>query len=286
MAVELQYINADGLTGTLRQSPPFFIKKIDGTGDVHNLIGTFKAPDQDGAFFINATLDTRLITIEGTIIADNTDKAHVLRNQLLRLFTPKVSGTLIYRDKKINCVVEDIKLAVTSRQRVPGFIISLLCPSPYFEAIEPIRAELAQWIPLMMWPLEIPTETGFMFGMRQPSQIMTLINPGDAPTGCQITFSALGNVTNPELMDVDTGEFIRIMRTMVGGEKIHVYTHFAGKRVISEYNGITTNVFNTLDPGSTFLQLAVGTNMLRYDAEEGIDLLEVSVIHPVLFNGV
>jgi hypothetical protein len=286
MAVELQYINADGLTGKIRQSPPFFLKKIDGTGDIHNLVNTFKAPDQDGAFFIDSTLDTRLITIEGTIVADNADDAYVLRNQLLRLFTPKVSGTLYYRDKKINCVVEDIKLAITTRQKFPSFIISLLCPNPYFEAIDDIRAELAQWIPLMMWPLEIPTETGFMFGMRQPSQIIELINSGDAPTGCQITFSAMGNVTNPELMDVDTGEYIRILRTMTGGEKIHVYTHFAGKKVLSELDGSITNIFNKLDPASTFLQLAVGKNMLRYDAAEGLDLLEVSVIHPILYVGV
>ena len=286
MGIELTYTNADGLTGKLRQSPPFFLKKIDGTGDIHNLVNTFKAPDQDGAFFINSTLDTRLITIEGTIVAANANEAHGLRNQLLRLFTPKAQGTLVYRDKKISCVVEDIKLAVTSRQRVPSFLISLLCPSPYFEAIEQIRAELAQWIPLMMWPLEIPTSTGFMFGMRQPSQIITLINDGDAPTGCLITFNALGNVTNPELMDVDTGEYVRILRTMAGGEKIHVYTHFASKRVLSELDGNITNIFNTLDPASTFLQLAVGTNLLRYDASDGLDLLEVSVTHPILYNGV
>jgi hypothetical protein len=283
--MEITFQNADGVSVTFRQSPPFFLSKLDGTGTIQNNNNVFAAPDQDGAFFVGATRDMRNITIEGTIIAGSADEAYIHRRSLLRLFTPKQSGTLFFRNRKIGCVVDDVKLIQSVRERVPNFFISLLCPSPYFEALDAVREELAQWMPLFHFQLEIPA-SGFEFGMRQPSQIITLINAGDVPTGCEILFRALGTVEGPELRNLDTGEYIRINKTLTSGEEIHVYTHFAGKRVVSKAGGVTTNAFSLLDVGSTFLQLNVGTNLLRYDAAEGLDLLEVAVIYSPCFGGV
>ena len=62
--MELTYINADGRSITLKQSRPYFLKKIDGTGNIRQTVNTFKAPDQDGAFYISSTLDMRNITLE------------------------------------------------------------------------------------------------------------------------------------------------------------------------------------------------------------------------------
>ena len=283
--MKLTYTNADGVSITLRQSKPYFLSRMDGTGNLRNQVNTFKAPSQDGAFFVGSAMDMRNITLEGTIVAGSTDEAYGLRQQLLRVFTPKLQGTLQFRNRRISCVVEDVKLVVSTKQRLPGFFISLLCPSPFFEALDAIREELALWQPLFYFPLEIPPE-GIELGARQPSQIITLINVGDVPSGCEIVFSALGTVINPELMNVDTGEYVRVLTTMQAGEEIHVFTHFAGKRVVSTLNSSSTNAFSLLDVNSTFLQLAVGTNTLRYDAEDGLELLSVSLYYSALFLGV
>ncbi|GHU70001.1 hypothetical protein FACS1894184_14830 [Clostridia bacterium] len=230
--MELTYINADGVTMTFKQSPPFFLSKIDGIGTIGNSIQSFKAPDQDGSFFVGSTRDMRNITIEGAIVANNTDEAYALRRKLLSLFTPKMPGTFIFRDRKITCVVDDVKLISSSKERLPKFLISLLCPSPYFEALDSIIAELALWQPLFKFQLVIPHE-GIQMGVRQPNQIIEVNNAGDSPCGCKITFSALGLVVNPELRNIDSGEFIRVNRTMAAGEEIHITTSFAGKRVVS-----------------------------------------------------
>jgi hypothetical protein len=66
--MELTYINADGRSITLKQSRPYFLTKIDGTGNIRQTVNTFKAPDQDGAFYISSTLDMRNIILEGTIV--------------------------------------------------------------------------------------------------------------------------------------------------------------------------------------------------------------------------
>lgn len=253
--MELTYTNSGGESITLKQSRPFFLSRIDRTGNVRQSVNTFKAPDQDGAFYISSTLDMRNITLEGTVIANTVDEAYAKRQRLLQIFSPKLQGTLQYRGRQIACIVEEAGFRVSSRQRIPNFFISLLCPSPFFEALDEVREELASWIPLFEFELEIP-ETGMEFGQRQPSQIITVDNIGDVSCGCEIVFHALGNVTNPELLNMDTGEYIRLLTTLTSGNELRVRTHFAGKRVVHISGSTITNAFSLLDAGSAFFQLA------------------------------
>jgi len=285
MALELIYTNADGLTVTLRQRKPFWLNKLDGIGNISNIIHTFKAPDQDGAFLIGSTLDTREITIEGTILADSPEHALLYKNELLRLFSPKQTGTLVVNGLQIGCVVKDIILSASTKQRIPNFHIILLCPSPFFEALHDLREELAQWEKLFQFQLSIPSDTGVQLGARQPSQILTVINAGDVETGMEVVFSALGAVVNPELLNIGNGAYIRVNTTMQAGQEMHVYTGFAQKHVTSVLSGNITNAFSLLDVGSTFLQLSTGTNTLRYDAADGLEQLEVTLYYRPRFLG-
>jgi hypothetical protein len=283
--MELKYTNEGGDSITLKQSRPYFLAKIDGTGNVRQTVNTFKAPEQDGAFYISSTLDIRNITLEGTVVADTPDEAYTRRQRFLQIFSPKLRGTLLYRGRQIACVVEEAGFTVSSRQRIPNFFVSLLCPSPFFETPDEVRQELASWIPLFEFELEIPGG-GMEFGMRQPSQIITVDNIGDVSCGCEIVFRALGTVTNPELLNIDTGEYIRVLTTMNAGDELRVYTHFAGKRVVSVDGSTETNAFSLLDTNSSFFQLAAGHNTLRYDASVNMELLEVSIYYRPQFLGV
>jgi len=226
--MELTYINQTGVTFTLKQVKPLFLTKLDGVGRIRQTINTFQAPEQDGAFYISSTLDMRNITIEGTIIAKSVEESFEYRKQLLKIFTPKQRGTLLYRNRRISCIVEEAAFAIASVTRAPTFFISLLYPSPFFESLEEVRAELASWEDNFSFPLEI-TPPGIELGIRQPSQIITIENEGDVPCGCEIIFKAVGSVNTPQLLNIDTGEYIRINTEMSAGQEIHIYTHFAGK---------------------------------------------------------
>ncbi|ROR28097.1 tail protein [Mobilisporobacter senegalensis] len=283
--MELTYINTSGESITLNQSRPFFITKIDGTGNIRQTVNTFKAPEQDGAFYVSSTMDMRNITLEGTIIANTPDEAYELRKSFLRLFSPKKSGVIKYRERQIACVIEEAVLSVSTRERIPSFFISLLCPSPFFETLDEVREDLASWNALLEFALEIPEE-GLQFGLRQPSQIITVENIGDVPCGCEIIFKATGSVTNPELLHLDTGEYVRILSSMEQGDEFHIFTHFAGKRVRSIIGATESNAFHLLDTGSNFFQLAPGINNLRYDASNNLELLDVSVYYRPQFLGV
>jgi hypothetical protein len=282
--MELTYTNTTGASVTLRQTAPFFLSRLDGAGRIRQTINTFQAPEQDGAFYISSTVDMRNITIEGTVLAQTPDEAFAFRRHLLKIFTPKQRGTLIYRERQISCIVEEAGFSQGNIARAPAFFISLVCPSPFFEALETIREELASWQGKFTFPLEI-VPPGIKMGDRQPSQIITIENMGDVPCGCGITFRALGSVQNPELYHVDTGEFIRLLTTVNTGEEYRIYTHFAGKRVVRVSGGAETNAFHLLDTNSGFFQLAPGINTLRYNAAANMELLEVSLYFRPLFLG-
>lgn len=117
---------------------------------------------------------------------------------------------------------------------------------------------------------------GIIMGLRSPSTIATITNTGTLPCGFIITFQASGTVENPKIIDINTQEYIRLSHTMQAGEVIRISTLDNNKTVRQIIGEDSINAFNFLDfANSTFLQLAVGINYLRYNADSGLDNLSV-----------
>ncbi len=283
--MEVKYINELGESLAFRQRKPYFLQSIDGTGAVKHIISTFKAPNQDGGVFISGSLDMRNIILEGRIIADSIEEAYRLRKDLLNIFNPKEKGRLIFKDLSIPCIVEEAPVFKADSHRTPAFFISLLCTSPYFETIAEIKRLLAGWHPNFEFELEIPIDEGIEMGYREESLIIPIENVGSVPCGATFEFIAQGIVEDPFLIDVVTGKFIKLNRIMQPGEIVVVSTHFANKKVLSSLDG-GTNAFSSLDEDSTFLQLDVGTNLLRYDAKTNLNNLEVNIYFRPQYLGV
>ena len=166
-----------------------------------------------------------------------------------------------------------------------NFVIDLIAPNPYWQDLTQSRSDIAIWQGAFEFPLEIPEE-GIEMGYREPSLIVNVLNLGDVSCGIKIQFKALATVISPSLFNVNTREYINVNKTMEAGEVITVTTGFGDKRVQLIKNGVTTNAFNWIEPTSSFLQLDPGDNLLRYDADEGIDNLEVSIYFTPQYLGV
>ena len=147
---------------------------------------------------------------------------------------------------------------------------------PYFYTKNEIKVDIALWIGAFEFPLEIPEE-GIEMGYRSPSLIVNVLNEGQESTGMMIRFKALGTLSNPSLVNVNTYDSLLINTEMKAGDIIEVSTYKRRKRVTLIRNGERTNIFNLLDLSSTFLQLDLGDNLFRYDAVTGLDNLEVSM---------
>jgi len=283
---KLTYTNEQGSI-VLGDSPPLLVTKMDGLGGVQNTIYRHKSPTQDGTTATGRALGERELVIEGVILDPDKD---MYRRALLKAFNPKLSGTLRYERgqvvKEIDCIPELAPAFPSDYSKTYQlFLITLLCPNPFWREVSASKSEIAIWRGALEFPLEL-AEEGIEIGFREPSLIVNVYNAGDVPCGIKIQFKALATVENPSLFNVNTREQFKINKTMSAGEIITVTTHFQNKRVELNQNGVVSNAFNWIDLGSTFMQLDPGDNLLRYDADDGLDNLEVSIWHTPQYLGV
>lgn len=280
--IKLIYENEKGQSIEFSVWSSFFLEDFEGLDGLKNNIYTAKGMNQDGATYISSNLDMRNIVIQGKI----KNNANYNKPRMISILNPKLQGKLTVIDgemtKYIRCRIE--KAPTISNDNIPQFVMSLLCPNPFFYDKE-FKTDIALWQGDFEFPLEIE-EQGILLGHREPSLIVNVINKSDLKCPLRIEFKALATLTNPSILNVNTQEFIKINKTMTAGEVISITTGFGDKRVESKLNGVTTNAFNYIDFQSTFLQLDVGDNLFRYNADENIDNLEVSIWYMPMYLGV
>lgn len=290
------YENDRGQRIEIAYSFPYFYVDLEGKDGLDSRISKTKSPFQDGYSIEGESLEDRPLRLLGSIKGSSKDEIVKYRTKLLRAFNPKIKGTLQYEYgdtvKRIRVEVEKApKFSKKNRSfKYHDFLIDLIAPNPFWQDINTTKAEIAIWRGAFEFPLEI-VEEGIEMGFREPGLIVNVFNPGDVECGMKIQFKALATVIKPSLIkpplfNVNTREELKINKTMEAGEVITVTTHFQNKRVELNKNGVATNAFNWIEPTSTFLQLDVGDNLFRYDAETGIDNLEVNIWFSPQYLGV
>ena len=85
---------------------------------------------------------------------------------------------------------------------------------------------------------------------------------------------------------ISTQEFIQINTTMQTGDVIEITTEYGNKGATLTRNGEKSDYFRYIDLDSTFMQLEIGDNIFRYDAEGGVNSLEVSIFYNAKYLGV
>ncbi len=288
---KLIYENDRGGRVEIAYSFPYLLQGFIGADGTDANVTNSKGVGQNGSTIINVNLQERPLQILGKIKENDKTTLAKRRAKLLQVFNPKVQGWLQYEygdiKRRIRCQVESAPTFSMPFNlfNVLDFIVFLVAPNPYWQNLSSSKAEIAIWRGAFEFPLEI-LEEGIEIGFREPSLIVNVLNSGDVECGVRIQFKALATVENPSLFNVNTREYFKINKTMESGEVITVTTGFGDKRVELNKNGVISNAFNWIDFTSTFLQLDVGDNLLRYDADEGIDNLEVSIWHTPQYLGV
>ena len=168
------------------------------------------------------------------------------------------------------------------------FDLQIECLNPFWREEEETKEDIASWVAAWHFPCVIEKDStkSMIYGYRAESVIVDCYNEGDVSTGMRIRFTALGTVSNPILLNVDTEEFIQINATMKTGDVIEINTKYGSKGAKLIRDGVETDYFRYIDVDSTFMQLAIGDNMFRYDAASGVNSLEVSIFYSKEFLGV
>lgn len=281
---QLTYINKRGESIQIGYFHPFYLIHFDGGIGIPKIkVYTSKGNGQDGATYTGSTIEMRNPVITFQITRDYINK----RNELYKIFIPKSKGTLVFEQgtikRKIECYIESLDIDDRKKEKIAE--VSLLCPSPYFEAFEEIKNDIAQWLPQYEFPFELISD-GIEMGYRELSLVTNVINEGNITLGMVIKMKATGTVTNPSLYDVYKNHELKINTEMQAGDIITIDTRYGKKRIELERGGITSNIINFIDYNSVFLQLEPGDNLIRYGADININNLDVSLYYTPAYLGV
>lgn len=243
----------------------------------------------DGSTYQNTVLENRIFDIPFFILKEIKEPWWIeeRRNDAYKVFNPKANP---FRIDIVTNADEEYFLNA-NLEGAPSFpigfendnqkwqrgLLQFSANDPYFYSKDAEKIDIALWVGAFEFPLEIPEDTGVEMGYRSESLIVNVINEGQESTGMTIRFKAIGTLKNPSLVNVNTYETLKLNTTMVAGDVIEISTYRRNKKVKLKRNGQVIDLFNSLDLTSTFLQLEMGDNLFRYDAEEGLDNLEVSM---------
>lgn len=274
------------LTLDMVSTPDFILNSVDW-GAVESTHHSFKYVNQIGVYVTGTSLEARSVTIQGWVIAENESMMTIRKTTLNRFFNPHQAVDLFYKDYVLrflpNTSIRYSTVIAENNEVICKFKVEGYCPDPLFGEQVESKVAAASTQAMFHFPLII-SETpnppgGIIFGLRQPSLIFTVTNNGAVDVGMKIVFRASGTLTNPSLIEVNTQKFFKVNKTMVAGEEITIDTIIGEKKIEGYLNGITSNYFKYRDLDSEWLQLKVGDNLFRYDADQNVGNLEVYIYY-------
>ena len=275
----LVYTNPNGSTITLG-APPYVITSLEGIGTPDWDALETKAPYQDGATDIGGTFQTRDITIEGALasVPQNMAGIATARRLMVQALNPKDgAGTLDYTNdlgtwrisaKPISSPTFSSKDATDPYQR---FQIVFHASDPCWTDVSyTVRTltEAGAGLAIPAAGLGIPVD-GIAVELVATINGKSIVinNVGDVP--CPVLIRFYGEAVNPKVLNATTDEYIRIAKTIALGDYVEVNTAFGAKTVVISESGVISNCSAYLDLQSTFFQLAVGNNQLRF-SDDGV----------------
>jgi len=289
MYERLIYTNEHGESVEFSHRSVFHTNLVTGLSDTRNQVFTIQSMGQDGDTYVGGRIAQREIEITGSIREPNRERAFGLRRRLTHVINPQLAATLTYRFGDTVRVIDchpDNAPSFSRPAVLLGFSVSLTCPNPFWRDAGESAEQIAEWRGAWEFPFEIPIDTGMEFGHRAPSLIATVVNRGDVRAGMRVEFRAVGPLTDPSLLNINTREFIKLNCSMVAGDVITVTTHFGRKGVRLRRGGVESDAFQLIDPDSTYLLLDIGINQFRYDAGSNLNNLEVTIFYNNQYLGV
>ena len=280
---EIIFTNDRDQSLILDETSDYSLTSITGISPPNANIQTSSIANFDGTTFINSVVNQRNIVIALQINSD----VEANRLRLYDIFKIKRKGTFHYHsdliEAKIEAYVESIDVSPMNWPVVA--LISMICPRPYFEALDAIISAITSITGQLSFPLTL-LASGIKLGNLQTSQAVNVINSGDIPIGMIIRYRATGAVVNPKLLNTQTMEFIELNTSMIVGDIITITTEIGQKRIELNRGGTITNIFNTLVIGSKFFQLSEGDNILYGSATSGSAALLIEVEYRIKYSGV
>ena len=162
--------------------------------------------------------------------------------------------------------------------------LTFLFPNPYLRSYEDFGRDIASVTPMIGFPYLCNIAPGHVQGVTGGiynfAKEVILENDGDVETYCRAIFVAKGVVTNPSL--IIRNNFVKVLDVMKAGDVIEM--DFTKDPPTIKKNGV--NCIGKCDRRSGFdaMSLGIGDTAIQYDADDGTNLLQVSIYYNKLYT--
>lgn len=277
-------------------------------GNVPASHNTYNYPNQIGDTFSSTKINNRDISVEGWVfyVLSEDEKIIYSRGEWQNYAYGKIKEA----KKKLNELInpQDILRFTIGNFYIEGkatatpqygieesdnnvyfcrFMFNVFCANPMFKKIIDsqtfVRGDNGAFhFPFILEP------TGYIMGTRIDYLMLIIQNEGDVSVGGEIKLIAKGEVKNPVLENMNTGEKIKISKTMQQGEVITINTvDGEAKGITGYYNGVLRDYLQYWNfSENTWFNFVPGATMLGYSTENQSEtLLEITVtINPAKFG--
>lgn len=263
-----RYVNDNGDSITFDFAGGYLINKPTGIDTVSVSLSQAKGINQTGATIQSRNVQPRPVNITGYLVGDAQT---VGKEKLLSVVRPDIGGKL-YADDYYLTVYPTATPNIEPKRWGAQFQFSLLAAYPYWCKNDSASVALAGIEPLFRFPWNI--SRAYQFGRLKRELFMNILNRGQVPVPFTAVFSASGDVEKPKITHVATGKFLVVNKSLVNGERLTVQITHDRTYVTSSVDG---DCRGALSLKSNLFQLEVGDNVLKPEAESGLDNLQVSV---------
>lgn len=279
-----------------------YLYKSDGLdwGSVTANHNTYNYPNQVGVSISSTKLNSRDIFIQGYVfyILSDEEKIGLNYKQMAEYAYGKIKEKKVMLNELVNpsdylkIIIGDYFIeGKPSSSIVYGnteednnmyfckFLISIFCANPMFKKNTIVETVIQGSEPAFHFPFSIPQNEGIIFGTRFNYLLLSVENEGGVSVGGRIILEAKGDIENPTLEKLLTGEKIKINKTLRYGEKIIIDTTDGKNRgVIGGFNEVYTNYLRYWDFSNTWFKFDVGTTLVGYSTDDSSEnLLDVVI---------
>ena len=280
---ELKVKNDKGEVLNLSTSPMYQVYKVTGLQPPAVAINSSVNATADGSTVNSLRANKRNIVLYMTLEGD-VEKSRI---ELYRYFPLKKRMTLYFkngsRDVLIEGYVEVIECDLFKNKQIAQ--ISLLCPQPYFKAVNDLVSYFSDISALFSFPFSMAAE-GMEISSITRNVRKSVINTGDVESGLIIEMYAMGSVVNPVIYDVFNRTHIKLMFSMLAGDRIVINSNTGAKSITLIRGGVSSNIMGSMYPDSTWQTLGAGDNVFTYQCDSGADNLQLTFTASILYGGV
>ena len=272
------YENAIGKL-EFKYNSPLWIMEVDGLSSVEIDIAESRSTMQIGSSITAQSVRPRSFTLNGAVF----EPIGINREKILDIIAPQIYATLTIEQNGESWyldVVPEKTPEFTDGNGVQHFQTRLYAEYPYWRTTESYATQISGIVAMFRFPFYTG---GFWWVSRfSDSFFHSIENSGNVPIGFRLVFTARSALANPELYHVDTGQRIKILKSMVAGERVVVSTVYGQKGVTCiSAGGEITNGFRYLSVDSDLsVSLLPGANLLRIDADNNREGLGARIEAP------